>query len=88
MIAGGRVDLRADSCPLTWVRTRIALGRLPHGDVLEVLLREGEPLESVPRTAAEEGHRVVRAEPAPEEGAGVWRVLLQRGHRAEEETWP
>lgn len=83
-----RIDVRALACPMTWVRTRVALGRLPHGAVLEVLLRDGEPRESVPRTAAEEGHRVLRLELAPEEGAGIWRVWLERGAAVEETTWP
>jgi len=83
-----RVDIRHEVCPLTWVRTRVALGRIRPGEVLEVLLCEGEPLENVPRTAAEEGHEVVRLERAPLEGPGVWRAWLARGEPAEETPWP
>jgi len=82
------IDVREQACPLTWVRTRIALGRLAPGAVLEVLLREGEPLDNVPRTAVEDGHRVVRLEAAPAEGRGSWRVWLERGAPREEATWP
>jgi tRNA 2-thiouridine synthesizing protein A len=75
-----RIDIRAHVCPLTWVKTRIALDRLAAGDVLEVWLREGEPLESIPRTAAEEGHRVLAVEPlAGEAASGAFRVLLEKG---------
>ncbi len=74
-----RVDVRELACPMTWVRTRVALDRLAVGDVLEVLLRAGEPLENVPRTAEEEGHRVVAREPWPAAGADAWRVLLVKG---------
>lgn len=70
------LDVRPFACPLTWVKTRIALERLAPGDRLEVLLAEGEPLESVPRSAALEGHRVL--ESAPSAGGG-WRVVLERG---------
>jgi TusA-related sulfurtransferase len=74
---------------MTWVRTRVALGRVPVGAVLEVLLRAGEPVESVPRTAVEDGHRLIRLEQAPEEGPETWRVWLERGAPAAEETrWP
>ncbi len=74
-----RVDVRAFACPITWVKTRIALERLQLGDVLEVLLREGEPLRSLPGSAAEDGHRVVVVEPLGGEGAGSWRILLEKG---------
>jgi len=56
--------------------------------VLEVLLRDGEPRENVPRSAVEDGHRVVRLEPAPEEGAGTWRAWLMRGASPEDRAWP
>jgi TusA-related sulfurtransferase len=71
-----RIDVRDVACPLTWVRTRIALDRMAAGETLEVLLLAGEALDSVPRTAEEEGHSVVRLEPWPEAGRGAWRVLL------------
>lgn len=74
-----RVDVRDVACPLTWVRTHVALGRLGEGEALEVLLLEGEPLENVPRTAEEEGHRVAAREPCPAAGAGTWRVVLVKG---------
>lgn len=75
--AAARVDVRAFACPLTWVKTRIALDRLAAGQVLEVWLLEGEPLASVPRTAEEEGHRVLRVEPLPAQAAG-FRLLLEK----------
>jgi tRNA 2-thiouridine synthesizing protein A len=74
-----RLDVRRFACPMTWVKTRIALDPLAPGDALEVLLADGEPLESVPRTAELEGHRVAARAPAPEEGAGSWRVVLVKG---------
>lgn len=83
-----RLDVRDAACPMTWVKARIALGRLPRGGVLEVLLADGEPRENVPRSAAEDGHRVLRLEPAPEEGAGTWRAWLERGADREEAAWP
>jgi tRNA 2-thiouridine synthesizing protein A len=83
-----RLDVREVACPLTWVRTRIALQRIAAGEVLEVLLGEGEPAENVPRSAEEDGHRVLRLEVAPDEGPGTWRAWLERGSGAEERTWP
>jgi TusA-related sulfurtransferase len=76
------VDLRSYACPITWVKTRIALGRIAAGDRLELWLREGESVESVPRSAAEEGHRVVAVEPRAGE-AGVFRVILEKAQPRE-----
>ena len=83
-----RIDIREDACPLTWVRTRVALGRLRPGEVLEVLLREGEPLDNVPRTAEEEGHRTLARERVAGEGSGLWRLWIERGAQKEEPAWP
>ncbi len=87
-VPSARLDIRAHTCPVTWVKARIALSRIAEGEVLEVLLRDGEPRENVPRSAEEDGHRVIRLEPAPEEGEGTWRVWLARGAPVEERTWP
>jgi TusA-related sulfurtransferase len=73
-----RLDIRAFACPITWVKTRIALERLSVGEVLEVLLSRGEPVESVPRSAEEDGHRVISVEAAPGEPAGSYRLLVEK----------
>lgn len=76
------VDLRPYACPLTYVKTRIALERLAPGDVLEVWLAAGEPVESVPRSAEEDGHRVVAVEALADAGTPSYRVLLEKGAAA------
>jgi tRNA 2-thiouridine synthesizing protein A len=52
------LDVTADTCPLTWVRTKLALERLAPGETLVVEVPEGEALDNVPRSAAEAGHEV------------------------------
>ena len=54
------LDLTGVICPMTWVRTRLALEDLRAGELLEVRLDPGEPLESVPRSAREDGHQVAK----------------------------
>jgi TusA-related sulfurtransferase len=44
---------------MNWVRARLALEAMEPGGVLELRLDGGEPLESVPRSAEEDGHSVV-----------------------------
>ncbi len=52
------LDITALTCPMTWVRTKLELERMPAGDELEVRCRPGEALENVPRSAREAGHAV------------------------------
>jgi TusA-related sulfurtransferase len=75
------IDLRPYACPMTFVKARIALERLGPGDVLELWLSGGEPADSVPRSAAEEGHRVLRIEPLGREDPRDVRVLLEKRAR-------
>ena len=57
-MAAHALDVTDVTCPLTWVRTKLALERLEPGDELTVVVNEGEALENVPRSAAEAGHEV------------------------------
>jgi TusA-related sulfurtransferase len=52
------LDLTGVVCPLNWVKAKLALEELAPGDELAVRLDRGEALESVPRSAREEGHEV------------------------------
>jgi TusA-related sulfurtransferase len=74
-----RLDVRAYACPLTWVKAKVALDRLAVGEVLEIWLAAGEPAESLPRSAEEDGHRLVSLEPLPEGAGQAWRLLLEKG---------
>ena len=52
------LDVTGLRCPMTWVRTKLELERLPSGETLEVRLPPGEAVESVPRSARDAGHDV------------------------------
>ncbi|MBP0444291.1 sulfurtransferase TusA family protein [Roseomonas sp. SSH11] len=66
------LDITRETCPMTFVRTRLALDRMAAGQVLLVLLRGEEPLRNVPRTAAEQGHAVLGLEPQADGAARLW----------------
>jgi tRNA 2-thiouridine synthesizing protein A len=70
--ADGAIDIRSDACPMTFVRTRLALDRMAPGQVLRVLLKGEEPRRNIPRTAAEQGHQVLAEQDLPEGEALVW----------------
>jgi tRNA 2-thiouridine synthesizing protein A len=52
------LDLRGVLCPLNWVKAKLVLERLASGETLVLRLDAGEPIDSVPRSARDEGHRV------------------------------
>jgi TusA-related sulfurtransferase len=69
------IDITAELCPMTFVRTRLALDRLQTGQILAVKLRGEEPEHSVPRQAAELGHTILLQ---TKDAAGVTLLLLRR----------
>ena len=62
------LDLRGTPCPLNYIRTRLALEKLPAGAELEVWLDRGEPERLVSEGLRQEGHAVALA---PLEGDAV-----------------
>ena len=52
------LDLTGVLCPMNWVRARLELERMQPGERLELILDPGEPVDSVPLSAREEGHAV------------------------------
>jgi tRNA 2-thiouridine synthesizing protein A len=71
------IDITRDLCPMTFVKTRIALDRLAPGQTLLVRLRGEEPLRNVPRTATEQGHTVLSQELEPD---GSTLLLIRKGN--------
>jgi tRNA 2-thiouridine synthesizing protein A len=70
------LDITAETCPMTFVRTRLALDRMQQGQVLQVLMKGDEPLRNVPRTATEQGHAVLEL---VELDGGLARLRLRKG---------
>ena len=70
------LDITRETCPMTFVRTRLALDRMASGQVLRVRLRGEEPLRNVPRSATEQGHQVLALETGAD---GISTLLLRKG---------
>ncbi|HUN52955.1 MAG TPA: sulfurtransferase TusA family protein [Candidatus Sulfotelmatobacter sp.] len=70
------LDITGQVCPMTFVRTRLALDCMSPGQTLLVLLRGEEPRRNVPAAAAAQGHAVL----ARQDGAdGITKLWLRRG---------
>ncbi|RYJ01810.1 MAG: sulfurtransferase TusA family protein [Acetobacteraceae bacterium] len=70
------LDITAETCPMTFVRTRLALDRLPSGTTLLLRLRGEEPRRNIPQTATEQGHAVLGQQELPD---GITLLLLRKG---------
>ncbi len=70
------IDITREICPMTFVRTRLALDKLAPGDILLVKLTGEEPLRNVPRTATEQGHEVLSL---MTDANGITSLMIRRG---------
>ena len=52
------LDLRGTPCPINFVRTKLRLEKMDPGQVLEVWLDPGEPIEQVPDSLRMEGYQI------------------------------
>ncbi|MEA5512276.1 sulfurtransferase TusA family protein [Crocosphaera sp. UHCC 0190] len=52
------LDLRGTPCPINFVRTKLKLEQMSPGEVLEVWLDPGEPIEQVPDSLTMEGYHL------------------------------
>ena len=68
------LDLRGVICPYNFVKTKLKLEAMEQGQVLSVLLDDGDPIRNVPRSLSNEGHTVV----SQDRVEGFYRVLVRR----------
>lgn len=54
------IDIRGEVCPMTSIKTKLKLKTMESGGLLEVYVREGEPVENLPKTIEREGHKVLK----------------------------
>ncbi len=57
--ADDELDLRGVLCPINFVKTKLKLESMAEGQVLELVLDSGEPMQNVPKSLKDEGHKVV-----------------------------
>ena len=53
------LDITGETCPLTFVRTKICMKRIASGEILEIRLKAGTALRNVPYGLRELGHEVI-----------------------------
>ncbi|MGN1030785.1 MAG: sulfurtransferase TusA family protein [Butyricicoccaceae bacterium] len=54
------VDITDVVCPVTFVKAKVALEELEDGEILSIRMNDGEPVQNVPRSIKEEGHKILK----------------------------
>lgn len=70
------LDVTKEHCPMTYVRTKIQLSKLTSGDLLEVMVTKGEPLENIPQSAEEQGYNVLSV--SKTERNDIYKIVIQK----------
>jgi tRNA 2-thiouridine synthesizing protein A len=68
------LDLRGVICPYNFVKTKLKLEAMEQGQILSVLLDEGDPIRNVPLSVSNEGHTVLSQDRLQE----FYRVRIRR----------
>ncbi|MDR2087347.1 MAG: sulfurtransferase TusA family protein [Dysgonamonadaceae bacterium] len=70
------LDITKEHCPMTFVKTKIELNKLQKGDILNVKVTEGEPLENVPKSAVEQGFNVLSV--TETDTPGIYNIEIEK----------
>ncbi len=70
------IDITDVVCPITFVKTKVALEDMEDGEILEVHLNDGEPVQNVPRSLKEEGHKVLELSQNED---GTYTLFVEKG---------
>ena len=73
--AQSELDLRGVICPYNFVKTKLKLDTMQSGEILAVILDDGEPIRNVPQSVENEGHTILTQELL----GTSHRVLIQKG---------
>lgn len=73
--ADDKVDITDVVCPVTFVKTKVALEELDDGQILQVHINDGEPVQNVPRSIKEEGHQVLKL---VDNGDGTYELFIKK----------
>ncbi len=73
--ADRELNLEGEVCPLNFVKTKLALEEMESGQVLEVILDSGEPIQNVPRSVREDGHKIIKVQKLEDE---TFKILIEK----------
>ena len=68
------LDLKGVPCPLNFVKAKLKLEVMGTGEVLEILLDDGEPITNVTASVKEEGHQILKVEKITKH----WKLIVRK----------
>ncbi|NKE71441.1 sulfurtransferase TusA family protein [Candidatus Manganitrophus noduliformans] len=69
------LDLSGVACPMNFVKTKLQLEEMDAGQLLEVIIDDGEPIRNVPRSVQAEGHKILKNEKLPD---GHFKLVIEK----------
>lgn len=69
------VDITDVVCPTTFVKAKVALEELDEGQILSIKMNDGEPVQNVPRSIKEEGHKILKL---TDNGDGTFNLIVEK----------
>ncbi len=54
-----KLDLRGVPCPLNLVKARLAMEKVAVGDILEIKIDDGEPIQNLPVSLVRQGQEIL-----------------------------
>jgi TusA-related sulfurtransferase len=63
-------------CPMNLVYAKVELARLQPGEILELILDNGPPINNVPTSVIKEGHKILDRQQLAD---GTWLVRIEKG---------
>lgn len=68
-------NLRGVSCPMNLVYSKVALSEIQPGQLIEIILDDGPPINNVPGSVLKEGHEILEKKQLQD---GAWSVLVRK----------
>lgn len=56
---GSTIDVRGITCPMNFVKAKLALESIGEGERLKIMIDDGEPVRNVARSLISEGHKLL-----------------------------
>ena len=69
------LDIKGQVCPLTFVRSKLAIEKMAVGEVLEIIVDHQPAALNVPRSMEHEGQTVLGVE---QTGEAEWRLFVRK----------